>query len=183
MLLDKYYKFNEKSLYISIISSLLITFVMILCFSFFYLYIILINIFLFFFLALFFRKIIFYSVNWIIILLSLLYSWETIDIIINKSKYYNTFQPLMKYESIAGYDFTNEQITKNVQCKSMNITEEDRIKFSKLFNNNNIIIRHLKQLGCNSIEVSENFVQLWYNNIVINIEKDDNINYYIVEIQ
>lgn len=183
MLLDRYYKFNVKTLNISTIGSLLITIVMILCYSFFYFYIILINIFLFFFLALFFKKFILYSVSWIVILVCLLFSWETIDIRINKSKYYNTFQPLMKYECIAGYDFTNEQITKNVQCESMNITENDSIKTRKLYNNNSTTIKHLKQLGCFSVDVSENLIQLWYDDFVIDLKKDNNkINYYINEL-
>lgn len=183
MLLDRFYKISEKTLNISTIGLLLITIVMILYFSFFYFYIILINIFVFFFLALFFKKFIFYSVSWIIILVCLLSSWETIDTRMNKSKYYNTFQPLMKYECIAGYDFTNEQITQNVHCKSMNITEKDSIKTCKLYNNNNTTVKHLKQLGCYSVTVSENLIQLWYDDFVIDLKKDNNkIHYHINEL-
>ena len=183
MLLDRYYKFSEKSLLILTASLLLLTTLLILYFSFFYLYIIQTTICLFFLLALSFKKFIFYSANSLFILVLLLYSWDSIDILINKSNYYTAFEPLTTHECIAGYDLINEKITQNIHCNSLNITKNDSLRFSQLYNKNNNTIKHLKQLGCYSVEVWENSVQLWYDDWVINIEKENNtLNYSISEL-
>jgi hypothetical protein len=180
MLLDRYYKISEKSLIIFTVCLLSITAVMIIYFPFFYLYIIQTTISLLFLLAFSFKKFIFYAVNCLFVLVLLLYSWDSIDIIINKSNYYNTFEPLTAQECIAGYDLIKEEITQNVHCTSLNLTKKDSLHFNKLYNNSNNTIKHLKQLGCYSVEVWENSVQLWYDDWVVNIEKENNTLHYSI---
>jgi phosphosulfolactate synthase (CoM biosynthesis protein A) len=51
--------------------------------------------------------------------------------------------------------------------------------------NNEALIQHFKKLGCYSIEVSDNFVQFWFTDVVIHIDKnkDNEINYYVSQLE
>jgi hypothetical protein len=184
MLLDRFYKPSDKFLLLTLLSFVIFSGIVIILNPFIYLEIITSNIIVFFLLGVFFEKVIFYSIYWIIILLCLHYDWEITDIKINKSKYYYSFEPLMKYKCLGRYNFAKKEISQNVHCKTglTNNESEEIITFLK---NNEETLEHLKRLGCYSIEFSENFAQFWYNDIVINIEKNNinEINYYISELE
>lgn len=173
MLLDRYYKPNDKLGYFIFFGFVILSAIVILLNPFLYLYVIVINIIIFFLLGFFFNKFIIYSINWIIILLCMLSTWETIDIKINKSRFYYSFQPLMKYNCFAGYNLDTEKIECSIHCKSLNLTKEDSTELVVLLKQDKTI-KHLKNMGCTSINISENFVQFWYMDVVIDLSKANN---------
>ena len=184
MLLDRFYKPSNKLLITSLLGFVVLSVIITLLNSYIYWEVIMVNIIVFFLLGVFFKKVIFYSINWIIILFCLLYTWETIDIKINKSKYYDVFEPLMKYKCLASYNFAKNQISQNVHCKT-GLTNNEREEINTYLKNNEKTIEHLKHLGCYLVEISENFVQFIHSDIVIDVEKTKNntITYEISELE
>jgi len=134
---------------------------------------ILINFIVFFLLGVFFKKAIPYSLYVIIILFGLYGTRETIDININKSKYYYSFEPLMKLECLAEFHLIEEKVYQNIHCKNK-LTEYENEEIITHLKKNEKTIKHLKKMGCYSIEFSENLIQLWCNDAVIDIWKSDN---------
>ena len=153
----------------AILSLVIISFNSFICFG-----VIVVNIIVFNLLSLFYKEFVFYSINWIVILLLLLHTWEKIDINLNKFKYYNSFEPLTKYECLAAYNLDKKIISQNVHCKyALSLSEKKEI--NTYLKKNKYLIEHLKNLGCYSIEFSEKYIQFWYDDIVIDLEKiDDN---------
>lgn len=106
------------------------------------------------------------------ILLLLLHTWETTDINLNKFKYYNSFEPLTKYECLAAYNLDKKIISQNVHCKyGLSLIEKKEI-YTHL-KKNIYLIKHLKNLGCYSIEFSEKYIQFWFDDMVIDLNKID----------
>lgn len=178
MSFGKFYRPSDKQLFITLLGFSVISLVIISFNSFIYLGVIVINIIAFCLLSLFFKKYVFYSINWIVILLLLLHTWETIDIKINKFKYYYSFEPLTKYECLAAYNLNKKAISQNVHCKyGLSLSEKKEI--NTYLNKNKDLIEHLKNLGCYSIEFSEKYIQFWFDDIVIDLNKidDDTIAY------
>jgi uncharacterized membrane protein len=184
MLLDRFYKPSNKMLFISLFGFVVLSVIITLLNPYIYSEAIMVNIIVFFLLGVFFEKVIIYSINWIIILFCLLYTWETIDIKINKSKYYYSFEPLMKYKCLGSYNFAKKEISQNVHCKT-GLTNNESEEITTYLKNNEKTVEHLKHLGCYLIEFSENHVQFWYNDIVIDVEKTKNntITYEISELE
>lgn len=152
-------------------------------FSYYYLTIIWINVALAFLMAILFRKLLFYSLFLGLTLISLISNWETIDIQINKKKYYSFFAALMNFECIAGYDFPSGGLIKSYRCHKLEISKEDSILFKKKYSNDNELLIHLKKLGCLSIESSKNMIQLWYPKFVFDITMiDGEVNYEVSEL-
>jgi hypothetical protein len=102
----------------------------------------------------------------------LLHTWETIDIELNKFKYYYSFEPLTKYECLASYNLDKNEISPNVHCKyGLSLNEKEEI--NTYMEKNKDLIEHLKKLGCYSIEFSEKYIQFWYDDFVIDLKKID----------
>lgn len=172
MLLSKFYKPSDKTIFITLSVFAILSFVIILFDSFIYREVIIINIIAFCLLSIMFKEFVFYAINWIVILLVLLHSWKTIDIKLNKINYYNSFKPLMRYECLAGYDLRTMTISPTIQRKQV-LSKNEKEKINACIKENSKLIEHLKNLGCNSIDFSKNNLQLWYNDIVIDIDKID----------
>jgi len=124
------------------------------------------------------KKVNTYFVLWLFILFSLKMTWKTIDIKINKSKYYYALQPFLKYPCLAAYNLDSKQIELNVHCKNELPTRE-KLEINALLQQNKELMSHLKQMDCYSINFSENWIQLWCNDRVIDIKKsgDNSIEY------
>ncbi len=173
MLFRRFRKPSEKILFFTLLGLAILSSVIILFNPFIYLEVIIINIIVFCLISIFLKEFVFYSINWIIILFILLNTWKTIDININKFEYYYSFEPLTKYECLAAYNLDKKEISKNVYCKyGLSINEKEAI--NKYIKRNKELIQHLKKLGCYRIDFSENHIQFWYNDIVIDLEKIDN---------
>ena len=86
MLVGRFYKPSDKMLFITLLGFAILSLVIILFNSFIYLEVIIVNIMVFCLLSIFFKEFFFYSLNWIVILLLLLHTWETIDIKLNNFK-------------------------------------------------------------------------------------------------
>jgi len=108
---------SDKQIFITLLGFSIISLVIISFNSFIYFEVIVVNIIVFCLLSLFFREFNFFSINWIVILLLLLHTREKIDINLNKFKYYNSFEPLTKYECLAAYNLDKKIISQNVRCK------------------------------------------------------------------
>jgi hypothetical protein len=90
----------------------------------------------------------------------------------------------MKNECFAGYNLRTDEIDRNVHCASLNMNKDDSTSLLiKLRNDKQT--RHLKKLGCNSIEISDNFLQLWFIDFVITIEKsaDNSISFELSQLE
>lgn len=105
-------------------------------------------------------------------------TWKTIDIKINKSKYYYALQPFLKYPCLAAYNLDSKQLELSVHCNS-ELSNSDKNEINSLLQNNKELLSHLKQMDCYSINFSENWIQLWCNDRVIDIKKsgDNSIEY------
>ena len=172
MLLDRFYKPSNRMLSFTLIGFAILSLVIILSNPFIYLSVIIVNIIVFCLLGIFFKKFVFYSVNWIVILLLFLHTWEKIDINLNKFKYYNSFEPLTKYECLAAYNLDKNSISQNVHCKyGLSLSEKKEI--NTYLKKNKDLIEHLKNLDCYSIEFSEKYIQFWFDDIVIDLNKID----------
>jgi hypothetical protein len=172
MTFGRFYTLSDKLLFISLLCFAILSLAIILFNSFIYLEVIIFNIILLFILIIFYKKFVFYSMIGIVILLLLLHTWETIDIKINKFKYYYSFEPLTKYECLASFNLDKNEISQSVHCKyglSHNELEEINTYMAK----NKCLIEHLKSLGCYSIEFSENYIQFWYGDMVLDLKKMD----------
>jgi len=168
---------------ILLIISISLSICLLISFSFNYLTIIWINVAFAVLIAILFRRLRFYSFFWGVTLTSLLSNWESIDIQINKNKYYAFFAPLMNFECIAGYDFSTGGLTKSYHCYTFKISEMDSILFNKKYSIDNELIIHLKKLGCVSIESSKNMIQLWYPKFVFTITMiEGEVNYEVSEL-
>jgi hypothetical protein len=174
MLVGRFYKPSDKMLFITLLGFVILSLVIILFNSFIYLEVIIVNIMVFCLLSIFFKEFFFYSLNWIVILLLLLHTWETIDIKLNNFKYYYSFEPLTKYECLAAYNLDKNEISQNVHCK-YGLSNNEKEEINTYMEKNKDLIKHLKKLGCHSIEFSEKYIQFWYDDIVIDLKKiDDN---------
>jgi len=173
MLLDQFYEPSDKISFLTVILAVILSSIIIIINPFIYHEVIIVNIITFILLNLFFKNFTPYTIIWIIVLCYSLSSWETIDISINKKSYYNIFQPMMKYNCLAGFSLNEKTIDHNVQCSSLNISKEDSIKLEIFFQKDETI-KHLKKIGCYRIEISENWVQFWYSKNVIDVSKDSN---------
>jgi hypothetical protein len=172
MLFGRFYTPSDKLLFISLLGFVILSLVIISFNSFIYLEVIIVNIIVFCLLSLFFKEFVFYSINGIVILLLLLHTWETIDIELNKFKYYYSFEPLTKYECLAAYNLDKNEISPNVHCKyGLSLNEKEEI--NTYMEKNKDLIEHLKKLGCYSIEFSEKYIQFWYDDFVIDLKKID----------
>jgi hypothetical protein len=170
MLLDNFFSPRNIIIYSIVFFLITVSTLVVLLNPFIYFEVIVFNAITFFILGISFRKFSFFSASYIIILFCLLHEWGSIDVQINKSKYYHSFQPLMKNECFAGYNLRTDEIDRNVHCASLNMNKDDSTSLLiKLRNDKQT--RHLKKLGCNSIEISDNFLQLWFIDFVITIEK------------
>lgn len=174
MLLDRFYKPSNRMLSFTLIGFAILSLVIILSNPFIYLSVIIVNIIVFCLLGIFFKKFVFYSVNWIIILLVLLHTWKNIDMKLNKYKYYYSFEPLTKYECLTAVNLDKKEISKNVHCK-YGLSQNEKKEINIYLKKNKDLFEHLKNLGCYSIEFSDNHIQFWYYDNVIDIKKiDDN---------
>jgi hypothetical protein len=79
----------------------------------------------------------------------------------------------MKNDCFAGYNLRTDEIDRNIHCASLNMKKDDSVSLLLKLKNDKYT-RHLKNLGCSSIEISDNFLNLWYKDFVINIEKSPN---------
>ena len=172
MLFSRLYRPSDKQLFITLLGFAILSLLIISFNSFIYLGAIIVNIIVFCLLSLLFKEFVFYSITWIVILLLLLHTWETIDIKLNKFKYYYSFEPLTKYECLAAYNLDKKAISQNVHCKyGLSLSEKKEI--NTYLSKNKDLIEHLKNLGCYSIEFSEKNIQFWYDDIVIDLKKID----------
>lgn len=172
MLFGKLYRPSDKQLFITLLGFSIISLVIISFNSFIYSGVIVVNVIAFCLFSLFFKEYVFYSINWIVFLLLLLHTWETIDIKINKFKYFYSFEPLTKYECLAAYNLDEKAIYQNVHCKyGLSLSEKKEI--NTYLKKNKDLIEHLNNLGCYSIEFSEKYIQFWFDDIVIYLNKID----------
>jgi hypothetical protein len=86
----------------------------------------------------------------------------------------------MKYECLIN-SISNDNKLSNIVCCKKDLTKHDREEINNYFKANEKILEHLKNLGCYSIEFSNNFIQLWYSDVIIDISKapDNSIIYEI----
>jgi len=183
MWLKEFRKSYHRSGAILLSTAILLAICLLFSYSYYYLTIIWINVAIAVLFAVLFRKLLFYSVFWGLTLISLLSDWETIDIQLNKNKYYCFFAPLINIECISGYDFSAGRLTKSYHCNKFNISKEDSMLFEKKYSPNNELIIHLKKLGCLSIESSKNMIQLYYPKFVFDIVMIDGVvNYEVSEL-
>lgn len=184
MLLDRFYKPSEDFIFFTLLGIFIFSAIIILIYPFAYIEVFKVNFIVFLLWAVFFKRALLYSIIWIVLLLCLLNSWQTTDIGINKLNYYNTFKPLMKFRCLAGFDLIKNKITTNYKCKQ-GLTIKERMEIIAFEKNNEALIQHFKKLGCYSIVVSDNFVQFWFTDVVIHIDKnkDNEINYYVSQLE
>lgn len=180
MLLSQCFKPSERKLFIASIGFAILSLLIILFHPMIYLEVIISNIAIVCLLSILIRKFIFYSIMWIVILLLLLYRWETIDIELNKFKYYHSFEPLTKYQCLAAFRVDIKEISQNVHCQ-YGLSVRDKKEVNTYLKENNELVEHLRKLGCYRIDFSKNFVQLWYDDVVIDVKKLDN-NFIVYEI-
>jgi hypothetical protein len=163
---------SDKQIFIILFGFAILSLVIISFNSFIYFGVIVVNIIVFSLLSLFYKEFVFYSINWIVILLLFLHTWEKIDINLNKFKYYISFEPLTKYECLAAYNLDKNSISQNVHCKyGLSLSEKKEI--NTYLKKNKDLIEHLKNLDCYSIEFSEKYIQFWFDDIVIDLNKID----------
>jgi len=177
MLLDKFYKPDNK-LNLVLISIVLSSAILIYLQSHLYSIIIISNIIIFLLLGIFFKKFIYFSIIFTIVLFDWYSNWQTIDIEINKSKYYYSLEPLIKYECLTN-SISKDNKLSNIVCCNQAIANFELEEINKHFKRNEKILEHLQNLGCYSIEFSDNLIQFWYSDMVIYISKgpDNSINY------
>ena len=184
MLLDRFYKPSEDFIFFSLLGIFIFSAIIILIYPFVYMEVFKVNFIVFLLWAVFFKRALLYSIIWIVLLLCLLNSWQTTDIGINKLNYYNTFKPLMKFRCLAGFDLIKNKITTNYKC-NQGLTIKERMEIIAFEKNNEALIQHFKKLGSYSIVVSDNFVEFWFTDVVIHIDKnkDNEINYYVSQLE
>ena len=170
MLLNQFIKKNNERAPFILLAIVILSAIIILLSPGLYFYVIITDIVCYSLFALFFKDLIFLSICCIVITLRLFFTWETIDIEINKSRYYNTFQPIMKYDCLAGLDLINGSIDQNVHCKTLGLSQNDSTMLIAFIKNDKTI-NHLKRIGCYRIEIGQNFIQFWYADDVIDIMK------------
>lgn len=184
MILNQFIKKSSKRAPFILLAIVILSAIIILLSPGLYFYVIITDIVCYSLFALFFKDLIFLSICCIVITLRLLFTWETIDIEINKSRYYNTFQPMMKYDCLAGFDLINGSIDQNVHCKTLGLSQNDSTMLVAFIKNDKTI-NHLKRIGCYKIETGQNFIQFWYTDDVIDImkTKDNKIVYEVSLLQ
>jgi hypothetical protein len=177
MLLDKFYKPDNK-LNLVLIGIVLSSAIFIYLFPHLYSIKIISTIIIFFLLGIFFKKFTLFSIIFAIVMCECYNNWETIDIEINKSKYYYSLEPLIKYKCLTN-SISNDNKLSNIVCCDQAITNFELEEINKHFKRHEKILEHLQNLGCYSIEFSDNLIQLWYSDMVIDISKgpDNSINY------
>jgi len=120
-----------------------------------------------------FRKCALYSVVCILITLLLLNEWPEIDMALNQTKYYKTFSPLMKNPCIASYDLASGKVSRSVFCKNTHLTNLEQHVIKNLDVQHNATVRHLKQMGCYSVNISDNYIQLWCKDEVFGLKMEN----------
>lgn len=180
MKLNRFNKINNRQAEFILLGIIILSAIIIVIESFLLSYVIITDIILFLLLAIFIKDSLFLQFFLIISSVQLFYLRETIDIEINKSRYYNTFQPMMKYDCLAGFDLINGSIDQNVHCKTLGLSQNDSTMLVAFIKNDKTI-NHLKRIGCYKIETGQNFIQFWYTDDVIDImkTKDNKIVYEV----
>jgi hypothetical protein len=73
---------------------------------------------------------------------------------------------------LAAYNLDKNSISQNVHCKyGLSLSEKKEI--NTYLKKNKDLIEHLKNLDCYSIEFSEKYIQFWFDDIVIDLNKID----------
>jgi hypothetical protein len=180
MKLNRFNKINNRQAEFILLGIIILSAIIIVIEPFLLSYVIITDIILFLLLAVFIKDSLFLEFFLIISSVQLFYLRETIDIEINKSRYYNAFQPMMKYDCLAGFNLIERKIDKSVYCKSMGLSQKDSIALATFIKNDKLI-NHLKDMGCYKIETGQNFIQFWYTDDVIDImkTKDNKIVYEV----
>jgi len=171
MKLNRFNKINNRQAEFILLGIIILSAIIIVIEPFLLFYVIITDIILFLLLAIFIKESLFLQFFLIISSVQLFYLRETIDIEINKSRYYNTFQPMMKYNCLAGFSLIEGQIDKSVYCKSLGISQKDSIALATFIKNDKLI-NHLKDMGCYETSINHNDFQLWFNEDVVGIKKN-----------
>jgi hypothetical protein len=180
MKLNRFNKINNRQAEFILLGIIILSAIIIVIEPFLLSYVIITDIILFLLLAIFIKDSLFLQFFLIISSVQLFCLRETIDIEINKSRYYNTFQPMMKCDCLAGFDLINGSIDQNVHCKTLGLSQNDSTMLVAFIKNDKTI-NHLKRIGCYKIETGQNFIQFWYTDDVIDImkTKDNKIVYEV----
>ncbi|MFM2156433.1 MAG: hypothetical protein RL516_1182 [Bacteroidota bacterium] len=171
MKLNRFNKINNRQAEFILLGIIILSAIIIVIEPFLLSYVIITDIILFLLLAIFIKDSLFLEFFLIISSVQLFYLRETIDIEINKSRYYNAFQPMMKYDCLAGFNLIERKIDKSVFCKSMGLSQKDSIALATFIKNDKLI-NHLKDMGCYEISINHNDFQLWFNDDVVCIKKN-----------
>lgn len=139
-----------------------------------------INIIIWIVICLFYHRFAMCSIFIVIALLDCIDQQATNEVSINKSTYYYLFEPLTKNSCYCSYMLNENKIPRCIDNKS-SIAETEKNWTIAYFSQNKKTIAHLKELGCYLITYSNNLVQLWFNDVVIDLSKDTDGNILVAE--
>lgn len=139
-----------------------------------------INIIIWIVICLFYHRFAMCSIFIVIALLDCIDQQATNEVSINKSTYYYLFEPLTKNSCYCSYMLNENTIPRCIDNKS-SIAETEKNWTIAYFSQNKKTIAHLKELGCYLITYSNNLVQLWVNDVVIDLSKDTDGNILVAE--
>lgn len=129
------------------------------------------NIIIWILLALVYHRFAICSIFMVIALFDCIEQQATNEVSINKSTYYYLFEPLTKNSCYCSYMLYENTIPKCVD-NEQSIAETEKNWTIAYLSQNKKTIAHLKELGCYLITYSNNLVQLWFNDVVIDLSKD-----------